>query len=110
MQIRSALQILSEVRDGFLVSELSTAIHEAVAAVKEHGKPAKIMVELTIAPMRKGAEKLMEAPMIIVGEVSSKLPQADPEATLFFEDTDGNLTRVPERKQQDLGLKVAKGE
>lgn len=107
MQVRSSLQILSEVRDGQVAAELSNAIHDATAAVKEFGKKATVTVELTIAPLRGGAEKLVEAPLIMTAEVSSKLPQAEPEATIFFVDAGGNMTRVPSSKQPDLGLKIA---
>lgn len=105
--IRSATAILAEIRKGQAVVELSQHIHDAIAAVREHGKPAKITLELAIAPMRKGAEKLVEAPLIFTAEVVSKLPKADTEATIFFTDQEGNATRVPETTQQDLGLRIA---
>lgn len=107
MQIRSSLQILGEIRDGGLIAELSDQIHEATAAVREFGKKATVTVELTIAPLRAGAEKLTEAPLIITAEAYSKLPEADPVATIFFVDGSGNVTRVPSGKQPELGLKVA---
>lgn len=105
--VRSSLQIVGELRDGMVVAELSQAIHDATAAVREHGKKAVVTLELTIAPLRGGAEKLVEAPLIVTADVSSKLPQPDPEATIFFVDQGGSMTRIPESKQQDLGLKVA---
>lgn len=107
MSPRSAMQILPEIRDGRAVDELSEHIHKAIAAVKEFGKPGKVTLEITIAPLRKGAENLTEAPMVFVGEVYSKLPEADPEATVFFMDAAGNATRIPQSRQKDLGLKVA---
>lgn len=108
--IRSSLQIVGELRDGMVVAELSQAIHDATAAVREHGKKAVVTLDLTVATLRAGAEKLVEAPLVITAEVSSKLPQPDPEATIFFVDVDGNVSRIPESKQKDLGLKIAKGE
>jgi hypothetical protein len=105
--IRSATSILTEIRDGRAVLELSQQIHDAIAAVLEHGKPAKVNLELTIAPLRKGAENLTEAPLVFAAEVSSKLPKQDPEVTLFFVDSEQNPSRQPGERQNSLGLQVA---
>lgn len=107
---RSALQILAELRDGNVIIEASEAIKTSIAAVVEHGKPATVTIELTIAPLRKGAENLTEAPLVFTGEVKTKLPKADPEATLFFVGDDGNATRNPGERQPALGLTVAGSE
>lgn len=107
MNIRSAMQILPEIRDGHAIVELSQHIHNAIAAVKEHGKPAKVYLELTIAPGGKGYENLIEAPLLFTGEAYSKLPEPDPIKTLMFVDADGNPTRNPAERQKDLGLTVA---
>lgn len=102
--IRSAMQILPEIRDGRAVEELlSEHIHDAIAAVREHGKPAKVMLEITIAPLRKGAENLVEAPFVFVAETTSKLPKPDPEATAFFIDAEGNATRRLGLIEKSLG-------
>lgn len=106
-KVRSATSILTEIREGRAVVELGDEIHRAIAAVKEHGKPAKVTVELTIAPLRGGAENLVEAPLVFTAEISAKLPQPDPEKTLFFVDGEGNATRNPGERQQGLGLTVA---
>lgn len=105
--IRSATSILTEIRDGRAVLELSTHIHEAIAAVLEHGKPAKVNLEVTIAPLRKGAENLTEAPLVFTAEITSKLPKQDLEATLFFVDAEQNPSRQPGERQIGLGLQVA---
>lgn len=107
MNTRSATAILAEIRDGRAVLELSAEIHKAIEAVKQHGKAAKVTLELTIAPLNKGAEHLVEAPLTFTAEIDSKLPQPDPEKTLFFVDTDGNPTRNPAERQQGLNLTVA---
>lgn len=107
MTTRSATAILAEIRDGKLLVELSEAIKTAVAAVGDIGKPATLRLELTIAPLRKGAEHLVEAPLLVSGEIVSKLPKHDPEATLFFNGRDGNLTQSPPDRQPGLPLSVA---
>lgn len=103
---RSALQILTEIRDGNLIVETSEAIKTACAAVAEHNKPAKVVIEVTIKPFKEG-QHLVEQPLVFLGEVHTKLPEADPVATLFFVGEDGNATRNPGERQPTLGLTVA---
>lgn len=106
-EIRSALSILPEIRKGFAVGELSQAIHNATAAVKEHGKPAVIRLEITIQPFKgKQSMSLIQPPVVITAETTSKLPKADAEATLFFLDDNDNLSTSMRREEQ-LGLQVA---
>jgi hypothetical protein len=104
---RSATAILAEIREGRLVLELSEEIKKAIAAVNEHGKAAIVTLDLTIEPLRKGSENLVEAPLVFTGEVSSKLPKPKPESTLFFVGADGNVSRQPGERQPALGLSVA---
>lgn len=106
-KMRSAMSILPELREGRAMVELSEHIHLAIAAVREHGKAAKVTLEITIAPLRGDAEKLVEAPLTFTAEAYSKLPEPDPEKTLMFVDNDGNPTRNPAERQKDLGLTVA---
>lgn len=108
MQPRSATAILAEIRDGQLIIEASTAILEAVAAVKEFGKPATVSIDLTIKPYSDRNAQLVEHPIIVVGEVTKKLPKPEVPATLFFVQDDGNATRNPPERQQTLGLNVAR--
>lgn len=105
---RSATQILAEIREGRLIVETSEAIKTACAAVSEHGKPAKVMIEVTIKPFKEG-QHLVEQPLVFTGEVRTKLPEPDPEATLFFIGSDGNASRQPGERQPGLGLTVAGG-
>lgn len=106
MNTRPATAILAEIREGRLVIELSDAIREACAAVTEHGKPASVTLDLTIRPFKDG-QRLVEQPLIFMGEVSSKLPKAQLESTLFFIGVDGNATRQPGERQPGLSLSVA---
>lgn len=103
--IRSALNILAELRAGQVVTELSAAIHDAVAAVNQHDKKAVVILRLSIAPASEA--KLVERSIIFTPEIESKLPTETPDSTLFFIDADGNPSRTVERRQPDLGFKVA---
>ncbi len=106
MHIRPAIGTLNELRDGRALEEVAEQIHAAIEAVRAHGKPATVSLDITIAPMRVNQEKLVEPPLIFTAEVTSKLPKAQPEATIFFTDADGNPTRTQAR-QRGLDLSVA---
>lgn len=107
MNIRSAQAILNEIRGGAALDDLAQHLHDATAAVTEHGKSATVTLTITISPYKgSNAAKFHDQPLIVLGEVTSKLPKADPEATIFFESTEGNLVRTQER-QSDLPLSIA---
>lgn len=107
MKIRPAQAILNEIRQGAALEELSQHLHDATAAVSAHNKPATVTLTITISPFKgSSAAKLVQTALVVLGEVTSKLPKADPEATVFFESTEGNLVRTQER-QSELGLSVA---
>lgn len=103
--IKSAQSVLTEIRDGRMLVELAEEFHAAIEAVRMHNKEAKVVLTVTIAPW-KGDHKLIEPPIILTGEVSSKLPKETPEATVFFVDSEGNAVRNQQR-QPELGLTIA---
>lgn len=105
MNIRPAQAILNELQDGLSLKQLAQAFHDAIAAVREHGKPATVTLLITVGTL-EGQHHLIEPPIIMTAEVSTKLPKAKAPATIFFVDQDGNATRNQTR-QQDLGLTVA---
>lgn len=102
--VRSVMVILPELRAGQVVSELSTALHEAVAAVREHQKAATVTLTLKVAPV--SGERLVELPVTISGDIDVKLPKKGPEATVFFVDDNGNPSRNAQARQPDLSFGV----
>lgn len=105
MNIRPAQAILNELQDGQALNQLAYAFHDAIAAVREHGKPATVTLQITVGTL-EGQHNLIEPPIIMTADIVSKLPKAKPPATIFFVDQDGNATRNQTR-QQDLGLTIA---
>jgi hypothetical protein len=99
VKIRPAQATLNDLNNGHVMVRLAEAIHEAVAAVKIHGKPAVVTLDITVATM-KGQHNLVNPPVVISGEISSKLPKAPPPLTLFFVDEDGNPTRNQTREPE----------
>lgn len=110
MKIRPAQAILNEIREGEIMVELAQAFHDAIANVREHGKPCEINVKLVVATLGENQHKLVEPPVIIKGAVKTKLFEPEPPATVFFVDQDGNATRNQTRQQEiALSVAVAKG-
>jgi len=105
MNIRPAQAILNELQDGQALNQLAQAFHDSIAAVREHGKPATVTFTVTVGTL-EGQHNLVEPPIIMTADVTTKLPKAKPPATIFFVDHDGNPTRNQTR-QQDLGLTIA---
>lgn len=96
--IRSVMTILPELRSGQVITELSAAIHDALAAVSEHNKDATVILKVTISPTTK--ERLKEPVVTMRAEVESKLPKEVPDSTIFFMDGEGNPTRHAPRPEQ----------
>lgn len=105
MKVRPAQAILIEMNNGNVMVALADHIHDAIAAVKQFGKPAVITLDITVSTM-KDQHNLVNPPVVMAGEVSSKLPKAPPPLTLFFVDEDGNPTRNQTR-EPELGLTMA---
>ena len=107
MRIKPAQATLNELNGGKLMIQLAEEIHAAVAAVKLHGKPATVSLDITISVI-KDQNNLVNPAMMFAGEVTSKLPKAPPPLTLFFLDEDGNPTRNQAPRDPELGLSIAK--
>lgn len=105
MQVTPAQATLNALSEGQIMAELAQSIHDAVAAVNAHNKPASVTLTIAIAPMKKDG-RLADAPLLISGEIGSKLPRPDPAQTLFYTDDNGNPTRTRTR-QPDLPLSIA---
>jgi hypothetical protein len=106
MNIRPAQATLNEIRGGDMLNELASAIHDAVAAVQEHGKAAVVSLKITI-DIPKNMKNLADPYLVVTGEVDVKLPKPDSAQTLFKIDDGGNLTQNLSRAQNDLPLSIA---
>lgn len=72
-------------RRGGLNDDLTLALQDVVQAVRAVDKPGKLILELSIAPSGSG-RKVMVTPTI-----KTKVPEADPESSIFFVDDAGRL-------------------
>lgn len=69
--------------------ELTEALAEVVAAVKDTGKKGSLTLTIQVAPFDKG----MTAALVVTDAVKKNVPQHDRRKTVFYADDAGNLTK-----------------
>lgn len=85
--IRPFAAFLRELQKGRVHEELSTQLHDLVAAVQDTGKSGTLTLTLKV-------EKQKNTDMLLIGDdVKTKLPQFDRASSLWFVDGDGNVSR-----------------
>lgn len=85
--VRPFADFLREQAKGHSHEELSEGLRDLVARVTDTGKKGSITYVVTVEPT-KGTNALT-----VSDEIKLKLPEHDRDASLFFTDKDGNLTR-----------------
>lgn len=103
---RSATAIISEIRNGELVAELSDELAKALQSVQDFGKEASVTLKISIRPLTKMT--LSEPALGYAGKVSAKLAEPVQEETIFFMDKSGDPSRSPNKTQAALDLSIAK--
>ena len=92
--ITDTLRLLDE---GAFLDRCSNQLAKLVRGIEETGKPGKLQITLALKRGAKGA-------MLIVPDVTTKVPEPKLEATMLWATVDGNLT--PDNpKQQKLDLR-----
>lgn len=84
---RPFADFLREQAKGHSHDELSEGLRDLVNRVTDTGKKGSITYTVTVEPT-KGTDALT-----VSDEIKLKLPEHDRDASLFFRDKDGNLTR-----------------
>lgn len=104
MAIRPALEILDALDNRMFLEKLALSLHNATGDVIALGKPAKIIITLTVDMF---STKGMTEPVLTVeADINEKFPKPDPNLALFYADSDGNLT-VNQQRQRGLDLSIA---
>lgn len=80
--------ILLQCEKGRVHDKASEIMREAVAAVKELGKPAKVSIEFTITPVKNNSRVVQ-----IEAKPSAKIPEPPRAPSIFFADDEGGLHR-----------------
>jgi hypothetical protein len=93
----SFLRTLQTHQGGKTITDVSAAIRNVTAAVREHCKPGKVVLTLTIYPATKSNEQALG----FEADIVEKLPRGEAYAGLFFADDQNNLVR-DNPHQQDI--------
>lgn len=96
---RPIFDVLRDLRRGMLLDDLSDSMQEVVRAVDETGKPAKLVLEISVKPAARvgGAVNVSD-------KVTVKLPALPNGETIMFMTPDNNIV-ANDPKQQSLELK-----
>lgn len=87
---RPFAEFIVQTNRGRTHDRLTKALHDLVAAVTDTGKGGEVLLKVKVAPLKKGATGQLEVSEV----VTTKLPQSDAPVSIFWADTDGNLTRI----------------
>jgi hypothetical protein len=104
MSIRPAIEVLRELDGKNFLDKLALSLHTAAGDVIALGKPAKIIITLTIDQF--SSKGMIEPVLTVEADINEKFPKPDPNLALFYADADGNMT-VNQQRQRDLGLSIA---
>lgn len=89
--------LLVQHQKGIAHAKMSEELRDAVAAVKEHGKPAEVTIKIKIAPV-KGNSRVLQTFV----SSTANIPKPAPTPAIYFADDDGGLHRNdPEQREFD---------
>lgn len=98
--VRPFAEFLLQQGYGGTHDELTYGLHDLIAAVKDHGKAGTLTLKISVAPVGKGDERQV----MVTDAVTLKAPEGKRPTSIFFVDSDGNLTRKDPR-QPELPLR-----
>lgn len=91
---------LLNISKGLAHDKASALLTEAVAAVKEQGKSAELVMKVKIDPVKNNSRVVQ-----ITARTEAKIPQAPIAPTIFFADDQGGLHRNdPEQHEIDYSV------
>lgn len=98
--VRPFGDFLAELRHGAVHQELSTAMHELIAAVEATGAKGSLALTITVG-MHKGTRMLSVADSVTV-----KPPVLQRDTSLWFITDDGNASRDDPRQLAFEGIRI----
>ena len=102
--VRPFADWLREQSSGKTHEELSEALWDLVARVRDTGKKGTVSLVVTVAPLKNDNDVL-----VVSDEIKLRLPEHDRKASLFYPDTHGNLTRSDPNQLSFEGLREVGG-
>jgi hypothetical protein len=98
---RGFIDTLKEMRDGNVLTDLSTDLAELVSAVRATGKAGKLQLTITVKPVKKGGNHTL----LVEDEIKVKQPEADREGTILYATDTNELSRRDPRQPELTGLR-----
>lgn len=102
-QVRPFAAFLQETNKGRTHSELSDRLHELIGAVVETGRKGTLTLQVTVEHTKNAADNQLS----VTEQVKLALPKPDVRTSIFFADSEGNLTRTDPDQMSFGDLKVA---
>lgn len=99
--VRPFAAFIQEQSSGQLHDELSTKLHDLIAAVQKTGKSGQIVLKVDVKPIAGTNGKTLT----VTDSVAAKIPQGDRPKSIFFVDGDGNLSRNDPQQPVLTGLR-----
>lgn len=87
-------EVLGELNDGELHTDLSADLQDLIRSVKETGRKGELTIVLKVKPSGNS--------LLVTADFKVKKPARERGESLFFATPDGNLTRTSPQKQLDL--------
>lgn len=87
--VRPFIEWMAEHRGGALAVEAGEALNTVVDAVNVYHKGGSLTVTIKIKPAHRG-----EGMVLVVDEITTKVPEATPEESFYFVTGDANLSRA----------------
>lgn len=103
MSARPFFDIAREIRHGLFLEDCAEKLQEVVKSVDENGKPAKLIIEISVRPAAR-----VGGAVNIADKVTTKLPAMPAGETIMFMTPENNLVSNDPR-QQSLELKAVPG-
>jgi hypothetical protein len=94
-------ETIVQINNGATVAEMSEALQQVVAAVRQTGKSGSITLTLKVAPAAKNSTDVL----MVESQVKTKLPEPERGMTIFYA-TDQNTLVRNDPKQQRLPLRA----
>ncbi len=92
-----ALDVFAQLRRGRMKHDLTERLHEVVQGVTNTGKKGKLVIELTIEPLKNDKTQVD-----VTDVITTKVPTLSLPSSRFFVTDDANLTR-DDPQQERLG-------
>lgn len=98
MGTRPFFDTARDIRRGQFLEDCADELNKVVKSVEDTGKPAKLLIELTVKPASKG-----QGAVVLSDKVRAKLPELPTGETILFVTVENNLVaNDPRQKEMEL--------